>query len=85
MSAAASDNLRWLGTTVLAGSICLMALFGVILLALNRIQSPDVLNTIAGGGAVGFFTAFGSMVGARASQNATQIAANQPVTGNGLH
>ena len=79
------DTLRWFGTTAIAGAFGLIALFGIIWLSAQRVSVPDTLTGIALASAGGFVTAFGAMVGGRASQNGVQVASGQPATGEGLH
>lgn len=77
-----SDTARWFGTTFIAGLFGLVALVGIVFCAVAGRVVPDTLTLIAVGASTGFFTAFGSMVGAKASQNGAQAQNGQPITGH---
>lgn len=86
------DNVRWLGTTLIAGLIALLSIFYCGQLALREIPIPEGLIGLAALGGGAFFTAFGSMVGGRATQNgvvagasaANTVAQPQPPSPGGL-
>ena len=76
------ETARWFGTTLIAGLFGLVSLVGIVILALTGRSVDDTLKLIAVGASTGFFTAFGSMVGAKASQNGAQAQSGQPITGH---
>lgn len=69
-----SDTIRWMGTTLIAGLLALGGVFFVGQLALKGQPIPSDLSAIVSAAVVGFIAPYGSMVGARASQNGQSIA-----------
>ena len=63
------DNLRWLGTVVIAGLLALLAVYFTGELALNNRAIPDALTGVDLAAIAAFFTSLGTMIGARSSQN----------------
>lgn len=71
-----SDTFRWLGTTVIAGLIAIIGILGTFLLLFHGKDVPEGIWAIDAAAVAGFIVPYGSMIGARASQNGQQIATN---------
>lgn len=81
MSSVNSDTLRWAGTVLATTLVVAISLIFIGLLSLHSTPIPEVLSGVALAGTGAIFTAFGTMIGARSSQNGQQIAMGQQASG----